>query len=389
MLPPFPNRLFAGALLGACVLVCACEAPVDTTGEEVEPYRKALPTIEAVSVELPGLVTEGGEVVLPGDEERGAETYRSAAYMVARMHLTLRQVVEPIAALPDQLQSREVHDRVIVWSGRREGDDHDLELVVERRDEATFGFVLFVSVPVGGEQTWRPIAFGQHTAGSGAGEGRGSMAVDLQLDGRQDTSGNMLVNWSALRGHKTVTLFLFDHKVPAHFAPLFSPGGEDGRKHDGEEPDKDKPPKANAVYHYERRPDGAGALMYADSSAESLEGDKQHPLPEHVEGAVSWKASGAGRADVYTHGGSIEKAGLKQSVLSQCWRASDYVLVYEQRKTRSEGEPLKEVSSEGVADRCPEGLSKAQRPVLPEAGRPSSDAPMPWGERETPPDSRD
>lgn len=346
----FPLLFAALPLLGL-----ACDQ--DDTGDPIAPFVAALPTRDTFDLEVPG---EGevdvGEAPLSIIEAPliGAPSVLKQLTGTVRRYLgkLLDAALEDIDRLseiaPVHRSAERVVWRIVTPNLGRE------RMLVMRREEGHFTLNMWVRDRDEGQAPgpWKFLLSGRFApSGTGFGEGRGALWMNLDNDRKPRSHGKVAVLWSRIRGAREVELLVFE-----------------GTPDDGE--------VARLTRSYRYVEGSAGGYLAFDVGQLDVHLAPERSGPERVRVLTRWNAGHAMRADYSAVGPEVRADGYRLLIGSECWRPPEARIAFETRL----GLPIG--GGEAIAlyergDRASCAFAEEEPPIVATPGSPPNEPPPP------------
>jgi len=336
------------AVVAAVAWLGGCDTPA---GDEVAPFREALPDDEALlyafpdteSVVVEAEALEIAPAALVGDV---SELWLAGRDTTRTVNRALSAFLSPIARLVRATEPTWASDARLVWRGVPAGSlDEDL-LVVERAEDGHFEYTLWSRDRIRPLAEWRFRAYGSTTPGAGARRGRGVMWVDLDADRNARSHGKVLALWERAAARREVAIAFY-----------------------AASPDDAETPARTKSFLFAREADGRGTLAFGPELVD-VHDDPARTALEEVRVLTRWTAEGRGRSDAAITGGDVATAGNALLLRTECWRTPDHTTTYEatqgRKRTATGPGPLVLVDEDGERASC--GFAEPEAPVLPALG---------------------
>lgn len=286
-------------LVGLALLV-ACDTP-----SEEDALIEALPDQALLDISLPGDDEVIGalsviEAPLLGqrsglrDLTRGVKTF---------LTVTISHLLEHIERVTATRPFREDTDRTL-WRLPAPGGEREYGVMLSRTDSGQVAISGWLRPIRERDVPWRFLFAG--TMQKDGSVMRGALHVDLDNDLNLRSRGRMLVLWSLVEGRRHIEVVLFDGT-----------------------PDDGSVGRLTRTFRYEQTADGG--LLSFDAGEQNVHLTADHQGLERVRVATRWNKAGQFRSDYAAVGPEVKRDGFRALLGSECWRAPDATVQYEQR----------------------------------------------------------
>ncbi len=342
------------ALLGG-----GCDAE---PGEPLISFEDALPLESSLEVKTPGEETsEPSSLAGVGTQAGGMgnlpSSFQQAAVNESRvLNNYLKSIRLRISGLMSSAADYKAPDRRVWIAVGLEQKVH--ALAIKRHEDGHFSYQVLYRPDADEPLVWWVVVAGTYTPGED-GAGQGAIWIDLDQDGKDQSTGVVLALWSRDEAGVVITASVHDADT-----------GDDDGPGDGV-------PRSQ-TYHFEKYTDGGGLFVF---ESQIVEKNPDGPGITTTFGRLiaRWLDDGSGRADgALVNGGQLPGAIV---LASQCWAARpEYEKEYQGAWLKLPGVPeLKVLEDETEGDPGACVFTDRSKPVLPPQGDiPETPAPFDW-----------
>jgi len=314
-------------------------------------FVAAIPTRDTFAIEVPGegeVDTAEAPLSIIEAPLIGSPSVLKTLTGTVRRYLgkLVENALEDIERLSDAEPLVQTPERV-VWHVVTPAAQRERTLVM-RRVEGHFTLVMWVrDLGRDGRPTspWKFLLAGRFSpSGTGFGQGRGAMWLDLDNDRRPRSQGKVAVLWSHLGGTRDIEVVLFDGT-----------------------PDDDEIGRLTRSYRFHE--DSEGGHLAFDVGELDVHLSPERAGPERVRVLTRWNAERAIRADYSAVGPEVRADGYRVLIGSECWRPPEGRVVFEARVGLPlGGEPPVRLFERG--DRAACAFAAEEPPIVAAPGRP-------------------